>query len=80
MLRAANAALDLNSAAGFVATRGLLTEAAKLKLRMAEPMPPPPRPPPPIIAPPPYVSITLTPEEWSRQFLPARHDVVQNFD
>jgi hypothetical protein len=80
MLRAANAALDLNSAAGFVATRGLLTEAAKLKLRMAEPMPPPPRPPPPIVEPPPQVSVTLSPEEWARQFLPRRHGVEENLD
>ena len=80
MLRAANAALDLNSAAGFVATRGLLAEAAKLKLRMAEPMPPPPRPPPPIVAPQPQVSVTLSPEEWSRRFLPGRQDAAQNLD
>ncbi|MDB5483121.1 MAG: hypothetical protein JWO83_4174 [Caulobacteraceae bacterium] len=56
LMGAVQEARKLDSAAAFVAVRGLIVEAARLKKLLPEPQPPP-RP-------------QMTPEEWMRKFNP----------
>jgi hypothetical protein len=70
MIEAAELAAALNSAPGFVALKGLLTEAARLKRLTAETLPVCPAPAPRPAARPFRV---LTDEEWQAKFAHLAH-------